>query len=315
VGGLIEPRALGVGYDSISAELAGTLAVSTLATLLIVKLVIWSVALGSGTSGGILAPILLMGGALGGLLAPVLPGGSAGMWAVLGMAAVLAGVTRSPLTAIVFSLELTHDVNLLLPLLIVATLAHLISVLTLPRSILTEKVARRGFHVLREYAVEPLEALFVRDVMSTDVVTVDAGRSLRSLYEILDRRTAERGQRLLPVVDDDRLVGVVPWSDVLERAAHRELDGFVDDVMIRTAHVAHPDETLRDASDRMALRRVGVLPVVSRDHPDHLVGLLTQSDMLTARERILQEERHRERVLRLRTIPFRGSRLPADRSG
>src|SRR5262245_41347431 len=125
VGGLIEPRALGVGYDTIAAQLAGALAISTLATLLIVKLVIWSIALGSGTSGGILAPILLMGGAVGGLLSPMLPGSDPGLWSALGMAAVLSGVTRSPLTAIVFTLELTHDVNLFLPLLIVATLAHL----------------------------------------------------------------------------------------------------------------------------------------------------------------------------------------------
>jgi CIC family chloride channel protein len=302
IGGLIEPRALGVGYDSIAAELAGTLAVSTLATLLIVKLVIWSIALGSGTSGGILAPILLMGGALGGLMAPALPGGDPGMWSVLGMAAVLAGVTRSPLTAIVFSLELTHDVDLLLPLLIVATLAHLISVLTLPRSILTEKVARRGFHVLREYTVEPLEALFVRDVMSTDVVKVESGASLRDLYEMLQRRTSDRGQRLLPVLAEDRLIGVVPWSDVLERAARDDLEGSVDETMHRSVVVAYDDETLRDASDRMAARHVGVLPVVARDRADHMVGLLTQSDLLASRQRILHEERHRERVLRLRPV-------------
>jgi len=135
LGGLIEPRALGVGYETISAELAGRLAFATLATLLVVKLVIWSIALGSGTSGGILAPILMMGAAVGGLLTPALPGTDPGVWSVLGMAAVLSGVTRSPLTAIVFALELTHDMKLLLPLLVVATLAHLISVLTLRRSI------------------------------------------------------------------------------------------------------------------------------------------------------------------------------------
>jgi CIC family chloride channel protein len=309
IGGLIEPRALGVGYDSIAAELAGTLAVSTLATLLIVKLVIWAIALGSGTSGGILAPILMMGGALGGLLAPVLPGGHPGMWSVLGMAAVLAGVTRSPLTAIVFSLELTHDVNLLLPLLIVATLAHLISVLLLPRSILTEKVARRGFHVLREYAVEPLEALFVRDAMSTEVLTVRSEESLAQLYGLLRDRAEQRSQRLLPVIaGDERLVGVVSWSDVMERAARRHLEGTVDEIMHTRVEVAYPDETLRTASDRMAMRRLGVLPVVARDRPDHVLGLLTQFDLLVARERTLLEERHRERLLRIKTLPFRGAR-------
>src|SRR6185312_4965583 len=157
--------AVGVGYDTIGAELAGKLALGALLVLLVVKLSIWSVALGSNTSGGILAPLLMLGAALGGLLGAVLPGAGEGTWALLGMAAALAGVTRSPLTSIVFALELTHDVNALLPLLVVCTIAHLTSVLTLKRSILTEKVARRGYHVSREYEVDPLHALLVRDVM------------------------------------------------------------------------------------------------------------------------------------------------------
>jgi chloride channel protein, CIC family len=104
VGGLVEPRALGIGYATIADEIAGKLAVGALISLFVVKLVIWALALGSGTSGGILAPILIMGAAAGGVLAPALPGGSVGAWSVLGMASVLAGVTRSPLTAVVFSL-------------------------------------------------------------------------------------------------------------------------------------------------------------------------------------------------------------------
>ena len=173
LGGLIEPRALGVGYDTIAAQLAGQLALGALVSILVVKLIIWSIALGSGTSGGILAPILMMGCSVGGMLTPILPHATEGYWIFLGMAAALAGVTRSPFTAIVFSVELTHDVEVLLPLLVVSTVAHLVSVLILKRSILTEKVARRGFHVLREYEVGPLEALFVRDLMATDVLTVE----------------------------------------------------------------------------------------------------------------------------------------------
>lgn len=302
IGGLIEPRALGVGYASIGAELAGTLAISTLATLLIVKAVIWSVALGSGTSGGILAPVLMIGGALGGLLAPMLPGGAPGVWAALGMAAVLTGMTRSPLTAIVFALEVTHDVDLLLPLLIVATIAHLISVMVLPRSILTEKIARRGFHVRMEYGVEPLEALFVRDVMLTDVLTTPPDVPLDEVYRTLEANGASRSQRLLPVVDRDELVGVVSWTDVLERAARGDLGGSVRDVMQHHVDVTHPDETLREASDRMAQHRVGVLPVVQRDRAGEMVGLLTQFNLLGAREQRIAEERHRERVLRMRPL-------------
>ncbi len=182
LGGLVDPRALGVGYDTIHAELLGQLGVSALALLFVVKLVIWSGGLGSGTSGGILAPILMMGAALGGVMGHVLPGASPGVWALIGLSGALAGVTRSPFTAIIFAFELTHDTNSLLALLVVATVSHLVSVLVLKRSILTEKVARRGFHVMREYSVDPLEATFVREVMDTDVFTVEPDApGLRSL--------------------------------------------------------------------------------------------------------------------------------------
>ncbi len=306
IGGLIEPRALGVGYETIADEIEGNLALGVLISVFVVKLAIWSLALGSGTSGGILAPILILGAAAGGALGPVLPGGSVGAWSVLGMAAVLAGVTRSPLTAVVFSLELTNDVNLLLPLLIASTIAHLVSVLVLKRSILTEKVARRGFHVLREYAVSPLEALFVRDVMATDVVTVRPEHSLAAVYASVERRPEARRQRLLPVIDrDGDLVGVVPWADVLERAADARLTGSIEALMHRDVTTAHPDETLRAVADRMAAQRLGVLPVVAHGRSRRLQGMVTQFELLAARERNLEEERHRERVLRLRVLPRR----------
>jgi CIC family chloride channel protein len=307
LGGLIEPRALGVGYGTISAEIAGKLAASTLLTIFMVKLVIWALALGSGTSGGILAPILIMGAAMGGLAAPVLPGGSVGSWSLLGMAACLAGVTRSPFTAVVFALELTHDIDLLLPLLLACTIAHLVSTLVLKRSILTEKVARRGFHVLREYSVNPLDVLFVRDVMETDLVTVEPDRSAADIYASVPRRPAARRQRLLPVIDaTGSLVGAVPWVDVVERVASAEAGAAAAQIMVQGLVVAYPDETLREVADRMAEHQVGVMPVVEHGHPDVLRGIVTQFDLLAARERALEEERHRERVLRVTSLAALG---------
>lgn len=307
IGGLIEPRALGVGYETISAEIAGDLAASTLLTVFVVKLVIWALALGSGTSGGILAPLLIMGAAAGGLMAPVLPGGSVGVWSLLGMAACLAGVTRSPFTAVVFALELTHDIDLLLPLLLASSIAHLVSVLVLKRSILTEKVARRGFHVLREYSVGALDTLFVRDVMETDVVTVEPDRSVAEIHASVERRPAARRQRLLPVIDSDgRLLGAVPWVDILERVASAGAHHTASEIMVHDLVVAHPDETLRDVADRMAQRQVGVMPVVAHGRPDELQGIVTQFHLLAAHERTLEEERHRERVLRLTSLPRLG---------
>ncbi len=302
LGGLIEPRALGVGYDVIEAELAGHIAVAGLISILVVKLAIWAVALGSGTSGGILAPILIMGAAVGGLMASVLPGGSVGAWSLLGVGAVLAAVTRAPFTAVIFGLELTYDIDLLLPLLLACTVAHLVSVLVMKRSILTEKVARRGFHVLCEYSVGPLEALFVRDVMATDVLTAAPDVAVAEVYGVLEAASMRR-QRLLPVVEGTTLVGVVPWNDVLEQAAGGRVMGRVDELMHRNVVVAHPDETLREVADRMSTTGFGVLPVVERGGQRRLQGVLTSFDLLAARERNLQEERDRERVLRLRGVP------------
>ncbi|HEX6521458.1 MAG TPA: chloride channel protein [Streptosporangiaceae bacterium] len=300
-GGLIEPKALGVGYSVIAAELNGKIVISGLITLLIVKLVIWSMGLGSGTSGGILAPLLLMGAALGGIMAPVLPGGSTATWALLGMAGALAGVTRSPFTSIVFAFELTHDTGSLLPLLVTCTIAHLISALALKRSILTEKVARRGFHVMREYQIEPMETLFVREAMQQDPLTVAPNQPLAGLATELAARPASQRQRLYPVIDgNNTLLGVINPSDLLTANSD-------DTTPARTARrimrpgplVTYPDEILRAAADQMAEHCIGALPVVTRD-TKRLLGILTEFDLLKARQRQTAEEWHRERVLRLR---------------
>jgi chloride channel protein, CIC family len=301
IGGLVDPRALGVGYDTIHAELLGQLGVDALLLLFVVKLVIWSAGLGSGTSGGILAPVMMLGAAIGGALGHVLPGASPGVWALIGLAGAIGGVTRSPFTAIVFAFELTHDQNSLLALLVVATVAHLVSVLVLKRSILTEKVARRGFHVMREYAVDPLEATFVREVMETDVFSVEPTRSVADLYRALEEGSPERRQRLFPVLDAaGRLVGVVPWSVVL---AGRDGPQLVHQAMHQLQATAFADEVLRSVADRMAGLGVGVIPVVDRDDPGRLVGLLTQFDLLMARQKLLEEERRAERVLLVRRVP------------
>jgi len=310
-GGLLDPRALGVGYDTIGAELAGRLALGALALLLVVKLAIWAVALGSNTSGGILAPLLMLGAALGGLLGGALPGAGPGTWALLGMAGAMAGVMRSPLTSVVFALELTHDVGALLPLLVVCAIAHLISVLTLKRSILTEKVARRGYHVLREYEVDPLHALLVRDVMATDVFTVDPLSVAASLYDQLLEGAPARRQRLYPVLGGDgTLLGVLSLADV--RDAHARRSPMAAVLAARAPLVARPEETLRAVADRMVASGHTVLPVVDRNEPPRLVGLVSHFDLLRARERVLIEERHRERPLAPRLQAERlGALLPA----
>jgi CIC family chloride channel protein len=226
LGGLIFPQALGVGYDTIGALLQGDVAAKVILGVLLVKSVIWAVSLGSGTSGGVLAPLLMMGGALGGIEAMFLPHEGAGFWPLIGMGAILGGTMRSPLTGVIFALELTHDINVLLPLLVASVIAHGFTVLLLKRSILTEKVARRGYHLSREYAVDPLEILFARDAMQTDLTVFPEdllGTSSVVAYadeplRVVVYRMAETGLTDLPVVErgpERRLVGMIGLRDLL----------------------------------------------------------------------------------------------------
>jgi H+/Cl- antiporter ClcA len=165
IGGLLVPRALGVGYDVIGDLLLGHATLTLVASILVVKSAIWIASLGSGTSGGVLAPILMIGGALGGLEAIVFPSDGAGFWPMVSMAAVLAGTLQAPLTSIVFAIELTHDFNMAVPITLACFVAYAVMVLSVNRSILTEKIARRGFHLSREYSVDPLEAFLVKEAM------------------------------------------------------------------------------------------------------------------------------------------------------
>lgn len=310
LGGMVDGKALGVGYGTIHAELLGRLSVGALLLLFSVKLVIWSGGLGSGTSGGILAPILMMGAAIGGVMGHALPGTTPAVYALIGMAGALGGVTRSPFTAIVFAFELTHDANALLALLVAATVSHLTSVLVLKRSILTEKVARRGFHVTREYAVDPLEATFVRELMETDLFTVGPGLPVADLYRSLPEGAPERRQRLYPVLGPDgRLLGVLPWSRVL--AARDHPGQLAGEAMVVSFAFAYPDEILRTVADRMAAQDLGAMPVVDRSDNRRLDGLITQFDLLAARQKVLEEERHAERILTLRRLrPGPATRVP-----
>lgn len=165
VGGLIEPRALGVGYDVIHRLLTGDTTTDLIVGILVVKTLIWSLSLGSGTSGGVLAPVFMIGAALGAAVGQLFPPVFPGFWAMLGLAAVVGGVMRSPITGVVFTLELTHAWSAMLPLLIASGTAYAISVLVLKRSVLTEKIARRGLHLTRDYSTDPLETFFAGDVM------------------------------------------------------------------------------------------------------------------------------------------------------
>ncbi len=312
LGGLIFPQALGVGYDTIGALLQGHVVLGTIAGILLVKSVIWAVSLGSGTSGGVLAPLLMMGGALGGLMSSFLPNEGLGFWPLIAMGAILGGTMRSPFTGVVFAVELTHDMDIILPLLVAAVVAHAFTVLTLRRSILTEKVARRGYHLSREYAVDPLEILFVREVMRSNVVAIPADTPVEELAASLRDEQSPRRQRLYPVVDRERrLVGVLPRQE-MQRLIHSAGAQGLGDVIRRDAKVAYPDEPLRVVVYRMAESGLTRFPVVERDGSNTLVGMVSLDDLLKARTRALEAERRRERILPLHLVfPFGWGRRAA----
>jgi CBS domain-containing protein len=305
LGGLIFPQALGVGYDTIGALLQGDVPRKIILGILLVKSVIWAISLGSGTSGGVLAPLLMMGGALGGIEAAFFPYEGVGFWPLVSMGAILGGTMRSPFTGVIFAIELTHDINMMVPLLLAVVVAHGFTVLTLRRSILTEKVARRGYHLSREYAVDPLEILFVREVMRSNIVALPATATQAELAARLNPDHGRRGQTLYPVVDENgMLVGVVTRSQLKHFLADPSApETPLGDLVNRNPVVAYAGEPLRLVVYRMAEKGFTRMPVLEREDSRKLAGMISLSDLLLARSRNLEEERRRERVLRLH-LPF-----------
>ena len=298
VGGVLEPRVLGVGYNTIHSLLRGELVGAAVIGLLVAKALVWSIALGSGTSGGVLAPLLIMGGALGAFAGSWIPVGDPGLWALIGMAAMMGGTMRSPLTAMVFAVELTRDFNLFPALLIGSVAAVAVTVLLMRRSILTEKLARRGHHITREYSIDPFELARVRDVMDTEVPSVPANMKLSELSDriALGDSDLSRRQGTLIVDDQDRLVGIITRGHIVRALRQKQNSemtvaeaGSIDLV------VAFPDEPLYAALTKMLERDVGRLPVVERKNPGCVVGYLGRAAILSARMKFHEEENIRQR--------------------
>ncbi|WP_420894784.1 chloride channel protein [Streptomyces noursei] len=302
LGGLVEPRALGVGYDVIEQLLTGRATVSLIVGILVVKTLIWSLSLGSGTSGGVLAPVFMIGGAVGAAEGLVFPHVIPGFWAMMGLAAVVGGVMRSPLTGVVFTLELTHAWGAALPLLISSTAAYALSALLLKRSVLTEKIARRGLHLTREYSTDPLETFFVEEVMERRPLLLE-GRESVDIAVKLTRDTAGcgDGRRLVPVVTDDGATGMVTTQDQLLAAATQDAtrhgSSTVADVCVPSPVTLRPDDTLRRAAYLFAEHGVTQAPVVSHGPDERVVGTVTLHHLLHARRHDLTEEHHRQRLL------------------
>lgn len=301
IGGFIEPRALAVGYDVIGDLLHQHILVGIAVSILIVKAIIWVVALGSGTSGGVLAPLLMLGAGLGVVLSHVLPGGEPALWPLVCMAATLGATLGAPLTAIVFAFGLTHDSNALLPLLAATLVAHGFATVVMRRSIMTEKIARRGYHIYREYSVDPLERHYVEEVMSRSLATIDANLSVREALATYFGTTQKH--RAYPAVIDGAVVGMVDRA-TLERfsddPASQSSDARIADLLKGTAPVvALVDETCRLVASRLAVHGLERLPVVADRESLRLIGLVARSDLVKPSLAHFEEEHKREQFRRV----------------
>lgn len=298
LGGLVEPRALGVGYDVIRDLLSGHMLAAAVLTILVVKAVIWLVALSSGTSGGVLAPLLILGGAIGWLIGLVLPGAH-GFWALLGMAAMLGGTLPAPLTGVVFAVEVTGDVAALAPLLAATMAAYAVTVLLLKRSILTEKIARRGQHVTREYGIDPYDLARVEAVMTREVATLAGDLPVAEAVAAITAGP----HHAYPVLDGGRRpVGLVTRDDALRWTMETREDDAADETLAERVSDAglasvHPGDVVSHALDVMLSAGQGRLPVTDPES-GALVGLLTRKDLLQVRAATVRAEAERRAYFR-----------------
>jgi CIC family chloride channel protein len=293
IGGLVDRHVLGSGYGSIQALLDGSLAMRVVLALLFVKAIVWLIALGSGTSGGILAPLLILGGATGCLLGHALPG-DVGFWAMIGMAGIMSGAMRAPMTGALFAAELTGHFASLPATIASAGGAYAVSVLLMRRSILTEKIARRGRHILQEYTVDPLDFLQAGQLMTPNPDTLPGTMSIAAAGAFF---ADEAKHRSYPVVDaDGRLLGLVSRTDALRwRVADPEGDVSLAETLSDVSQpAAHPETPCGLIADMIIETGIGRVPIVEAES-GRVVGILSRQDLLKARSAHRQAETARSR--------------------
>ena len=310
--GFFVPRVLGVGYDTISDILNGNLALKLLILIAVFKALALVISLGSGTSGGLLAPMFMSSAAMGGVFAMVvnriLPNAhlSTGAYALVAMAAVFGAASRATFTFIVFAFEITRDYNSILPLMLGCVIADMIAIYVLPSSIMTEKLARRGLRVPEEYDAGALKMARVSEVMKTDVQPIPQDMTVAELAERASNRApdpsiseTQRPFNLndgLPIVSSDgRLTGIVTQGDLV-RSLEDDPEGRLSvlEAGSKTLIVAYPDELAHDAMFRMLKNDIGRMPVVDRDDPSKMVGYFNRASLLGAWSRQRDEEELRE---------------------
>jgi len=299
--GYFVPRVLGVGYDTITAILNNQLLLKALILVLVFKALALVISLGSGTSGGLLAPMFMSSAALGGAFALVLNSTvgthlAPGAFALVAMGAVFGAASRATFTFIIFAFEITRDYNSVLPLMLVCVIADGIAMFFTQTSIMTEKLARRGLHIHQDYEPDVLQSVFVSETMATDISTIPETMTVAELAQRLASHDRQLRHYAWPIVDAaDKLKGIITRGDVM-RALEQDPAGAMT---VRTAGsttliVTYPDELLYTAAEKMLHNKVGRLLVVSRTDPSQMVGYLGRSGIMAARLKRLEEEHVRE---------------------
>ncbi len=300
--GYFVPRVLGVGYDTISDILNNNLAWKLLLLIAVFKSLALVISLGSGTSGGLLAPMFMGSAALGGVFAlgidRIVPGANLapGAFALVAMGAVFGAASRATFAFIVFAFELTRDYNSVLPLMLVCVIADAIAIRFLPNSIMTEKLARRGLETHSEYETNVMKQVKVGEIMAEGVVTVGPQETVRSVADRMASDPRLVRHRALPIVNPDgKLVGIVTQGDILRGLEENPAGDLpVIEVGSRSLIVAYPDESAFDALTKMLVNNVGRLPVVDRKNPEKMVGYINRAAVMACWGTHLHEESWRE---------------------
>lgn len=302
--GYFAPHTLGVGYYNITAVLSAELTVGAIAFLCAMKFVSWSISLGSGTSGGTLAPLFTIGGGLGALLgyaiaelAPWL-GVDPRIAALVGMAAIFSGASRAVLASAVFAFETTLQPFGLLPLLGGCAASYLVATSLMRHSIMTEKIARRGVRIPEEYVADALDQVLVREVSSGDVVSLRADDTVGKVRAWLESAAPGTSHQGFPILDDHQtLVGVLTRRNLLDPSITD--DRKLSELVIRLPKYVYDDCTVRQAADHLVRHGIGRLPVVRRDPPHRVIGMITRSDILSVFQRGLQDAQRQQPSIRL----------------
>ena len=283
------PPVFGSGYEAIGGALNNELVLATVLALLVLKIIATSLTLGSGGSGGVFAPALFMGAMVGTAFAIVLGEvfpdivAPPGAYALLGMAAVFAASAHAPITAILILGELTDDQAIVLPLMLTVIVATLVSrKLMNGQSIYTLKLTKRGVNIQRGRDVDVMQGVLVKEIMASAVEVVNKDTTIEQLALMFDFSHSHG----FPILDETgKLWGIVTVSD-LDRAQARQLpsDTTVETIATRRQNlfVAFPDETIGDVLMRLGMRGLGRMPVVDRDDPGQLLGMIRRVDIISA---------------------------------